>query len=451
VSGDRRGEVRRVAISSYLGNTIEYYDFVLYASAAALIFGPKFFSNLDPGLAVIASLATFATGYVARPAGSVVFGHLGDKVGRKSTLLWTMSLMGLASGLIGLLPTFDQVGILAPILLVILRLVQGFAVGGEWGGAALMTAEHAPPGRRGFITSFAQAGVPSGGLLSTLAMAAVALLPRDQLLSWGWRLPFLVSFALLGLGLYVRLRVSESPLFAEMVRLERDSRRPLAVVFRHHRAAVGRGIATALIPIMTSTLFGSFAVSYAVRIGYPQSAVLSALSVAWALAIVTTPIYGTLSDRVGRRSVYLTGAIGFAVLAFPIFWMINSGSLPQLFIAFAVVFGLASNLTSAGLAAQLSEMFSTESRFSGVSVAYAGASVVAGFLPLIASGLLAAAGGGTHIEPVAVLVVVICLFSAVVVRTAPRTGAGLVAGSKGGDDLQLQHFVPEEVERHGQP
>lgn len=399
-------EVRRVVISSYLGNTIEYYDFILYASAAALIFGPLFFSDLSPAAATIASFATFATGYVARPLGAVVFGHLGDRVGRKSTLLATMIIMGIASGSIGLLPTQGQVGVLAPVLLVTLRILQGFAVGGEWGGAALMSAEHAPPGRRGFFTSFAQAGIPSGGLLSSIAMTVIALMPRDQMLAWGWRIPFLVSFGLLVIGLYVRFRISESPLFAELERAQHKARTPLAQVFRHHRGSVLRGIFIAVPPLMGSTLYGSFAVSYAVtQRGFEQATVLAALSLAWLLNILTTPLFGVLSDRFGRRPIHVAGAVVFFLAVYPFFLALQSGSALLLFVAMAFVFAVASNMMNANLAAVLSEMFSTAGRYTGVSTAYQGATLLAGFTPLVAGSLTAAAGGGVGYVVLAVLAV----------------------------------------------
>lgn len=440
-------EVRRVAVSSFIGNAIEFYDFILFASAAALIFGPLFFSNLDPALGTIVSFATLATGYVARPLGGIVLGYLGDRVGRKAVLLATMIMMGTASGVIGLLPTYAQIGAAAPILLVILRLVQGFAVGGEWGGAALLAAEHAPPHRRGWFTALGQAGLPAGGLLSTVAMALVTLLPREQLFSWGWRIPFLISFVLLGLGLYVRLHVAESPLFEELAAEQRSRRRPFSDLVRRP-AALLRGIVTGIPPIMISSLFGSFAVSYAVAIGHSRALVLWALGAGWAGAIVMTPLYGKLSDKVGRRPVYLGGVLGLAVGCFPMFWMINSGSPVLLFVSLFVAFAFISVSMSGALAAVLAEMFPTESRYTAVSVAYQGAGLAAGFVPLIAGSLLAAAGGGRNIWLVAVFAIGVALAAAVVVASgresrgtdlrtagrerAPRPATAVVEPMRGG-------------------
>ncbi|MFI5613386.1 MFS transporter [Amycolatopsis sp. NPDC051903] len=428
-------EVRRVAVSSFIGNAIEFYDFILFSSAAALIFGRLFFSDLAPALGTIVSFATLATGYVARPLGGIVLGYVGDRVGRKTVLLATMITMGLASGLIGLLPTYAHIGAAAPILLVVLRLVQGFAVGGEWGGAALLAAEHAPPERRGWITALGQAGLPAGGLLSTIAMALVALLPQEQLFSWGWRIPFLISFALLGVGLYVRLHVAESPLFEELAAEQRQRRRPLRHIARRPWPLV-RGAITAVPPISISSLFGSFAVSYAVGIGFSRATVLWALGVAWVGAIVMTPVYGRLSDRVGRRPVYLGGAIGLAVAVFPLFWMINSGSAVLLFIAMFLAFTLISVAMSAALAAVLAEMFPTESRYTAVSVAYQAAGLGAGFVPLIAGSLLAAGGGGRNIGLVCAFTIAVAVVAAVIVlfgresRGVDLRDAGAAGGTR---------------------
>lgn len=406
-------EIRRVTVSGFLGNTIEYYDFILYSSAAALFIGPLFFSGLSPALGTLVSFATLATGYVARPLGGIVLGRLGDRIGRKPVLLITMLIMGVGTGLIGALPTYAQIGAAAPLLLVLLRLVQGFAIGGEWAGAALLTAEHAPDGRRGLITAFAQSGVPLGSLLSALAMAAVSLLPQEKLMTWGWRLPFLVSFLMLGVGLYVRTRISESPLFDELETAARRQRRPVTQVLRRP-GALFRGVAATIPPVMGSTLFGSFALSYAVGIGYTRSEVLVALGIAWAAAILTTPLYGMLSDRIGRRPVYLFGAIGLAALAFPMFWAINSLSTIWLTVALVVDFAVISVAMSGPLAALLSEMFSTDVRYTGVSLSYQVATIIAGFTPLLAGGLLALAGGGRNVGWICAFVAAVSLLAAAI-------------------------------------
>ncbi|MDL5156138.1 MFS transporter [Actinomycetospora termitidis] len=384
-------EVRRVAISSYLGNTIEFYDFILYGSAAALVFGPLFFSDLSPALATVASFATLASGYVARPLGGIVLGHFGDAIGRKKVLLLTMVLMGLASGAIGLLPTYEQIGVAAPLLLVLLRILQGFAVGGEWGGAVLLTAEHAPGRRRGFLVAIGQTGLATGGLLSTVAMALVALLPAEQLFSWGWRLPFLVSFLLLGLGLYMRLRVSESPVFRELENRPRPPRVPLVRIVRTPGLLL-RSVAAALPSTVATALFGTYMISYAGVLGYSRPTILTSLCIAWAAAIVLLPLFGLLTDRIGRRPVFVFGAVSLAVVVYPAFLAVRTGSMLALTAIMVFVSAISSNACVSALAPLLSEMFPTSVRYTGVSMAYQLASLLAGLSPLVASSLVAGLG-----------------------------------------------------------
>ena len=420
-------EARRVALSSFLGNTIEFYDFLLYSSAAALIFGPLFFSNLSPALGTIASFATLATGYVARPLGGMFFGHLGDRIGRKSTLIATMLVMGISSGLIGLMPTHAQAGALAPILLVVLRLAQGFAVGGEWGGATLMAAEHAPAGKRGRYTGIAQMGLPLGGLLSTVVFVGVTQLPQQQLLGWGWRVPFLVSFVLLGVGLYLRMRIDESPVFATMAQHRADRRTPIVEAFRRHWRNIVRGIVLCFPAVMVTSLFGSFAVSYAAGNGWSRPTVLAALSTAWGTSVICTGVYARLSDRFGRRPVYLAGAIGLALAIYPTFLVIDNHVVWALFLALPLVLSITTCAMSATFGALLSEMFGTETRYTSVSVAYQTGSVLAGFTPVVAGALLTAAGGGTHSTLIAITAIVLTILAASVAVTLPESKGSSLA------------------------
>ena len=431
-------EVRRVTLSTYAGNTIEYYDFILYGSASALVFGPLFFTGLSPTMATMASFGTLATGYLCRPFGGMLFGYLGDRFGRKPMLLATMVMMGLATGLIGLLPTRSEIGLWAPFMLIILRLFQGIAVGGEWGGAALMTAEHAPPARRGWITAIGQAGQPTGGALALGAMAVVALLPPEDLMIWGWRIPFLVSFALLFIAMYMRVRISESPVYVEQE--EADQRRkvrrkPVRELLTTQTGAVVRGLLMSIPPSLMVTLISTFCVSYAVAAGHSRTTVLAAVGVAFAAAIPTGPLYGRLSDRLGRLPVYTAGALGFAALAFPLFWAIDSMSTVWLFVAFVTAYAIIAPAISAGLAAILSEMFSTSVRYTGVSVSFQTAAIISGVFPVVATSLLAL--DDQNPIWVSVFILVIALLSALMaIKMRESKGMRLgIANEKGSLDV----------------
>ena len=324
-----RREVRRVVLSSYLGSTIEFYDFLLYATAAAIVFAPVFFSNLSPVAGTIASMGTFAVGYLARPLGGVIFGHFGDRHGRKSMLLISMTIMGVASFLIGLVPPASMIGSWGAICLVVLRLCQGIAVGGEWGGAALMSLEHVGGKGRGFAASFTNAGAPTGSLLGTVALAIVALLPEDDFLSWGWRIPFLLSAVMLVVGLYVRVKVSESPMFAEAAKKEAaknesskaksKAKKPLPLLSILKRP---RNLLLVAFGCMASfgiqTMFTTFAIGYAANSGITRTQSLVAFAICQFFAIFTLLAFARLSDRVGRRPVMLFGLTAFAVLIYPI-------------------------------------------------------------------------------------------------------------------------------------
>ncbi|MFE0172142.1 MFS transporter [Streptomyces sp. NPDC059002] len=400
-------QLRRVALSGLLGTAVEFYDFLVYGTVAALVFGDLFFPEADSAVGTIAAFGTFAAGYVARPLGGIVFGHFGDRVGRKSMMLMTMVMMGAGSFLIGLLPTYDVIGVWAPVLLVLLRVVQGIAIGGEWGGATLMVAEHAGERPRGLWTSFTQLGAPLGTLLSTAVVTLVSTLPDEQFRAWGWRVPFLLSLVLLAAGLYIRLKVEESPLFAaeRRERGERPqqgtARPPLLEVLRRPRsvlvaACVGIG------PFTAQSLLTSFLISYAVDHGYTRSQVLTGVTVASATALVMMPLASMASDRFGRRPVVFTGAALSAATAFPVLALVDSGRPGLLVLACVIGHGIAQSTMYGPLGALLTEMFGTRVRYTGASLGYQTATLLgAGCSPLVASGLLATYDSST---PVALLI-----------------------------------------------
>ncbi|MER5629187.1 MFS transporter [Streptomyces nitrosporeus] len=418
----RRVESRRIALSSFVGSAIEFYDFLLYGAAASLVFNELFFTDLNPLAGTVAAFGTLAVGYVARPLGGIVFGHFGDRVGRKSMLVLTMTLMAFASFAIGLLPTYEAIGIWAPLLLVACRLVQGIAVGGEWGGAALMAMEHASAGRRGLMASFANMGGPAGAVLATAVFAAFSALPEDDFLAWGWRVPFLLSLLLMAIGLFIRMKVTESPVFAEAQRRaarEAAGRNPvkqeapLLTVLRRYRKNIVLSCLGGCAALVLQSLLATFMLTYATGVGFERSTVLLAQTVSSALHIFTIPAFALLSDRVGRRPVMITGALVTAAAAFPLFALVNSGSVALLFAAYIIGNPILQASMYGPMAAFVSEMFGTRARYTGASLGYQLASTLgAGTAPLIASSLLAGPGGGTGSAPVSVYLIGVCLISA---------------------------------------
>ncbi|MFD3843917.1 MFS transporter [Streptomyces sp. NPDC058642] len=436
-AAERTRQLRLVAASGLLGTAVEFYDFLVYGTVAALVFGELFFPGADPAVGTIAAFGTFAAGYVARPLGGILFGHFGDRLGRKSMLLLTMGLMGGASFLIGLLPTYDTIGVWAPVLLIALRVVQGIAIGGEWGGATLMVVEHAGERRRGLWSSFTQMGAPLGSLLSTAVVAYVVTLPKDDFAAWGWRVPFLFSVALLGVGLFVRLKVVESPLFAEVKKDRAESRLPILDVLRNPRpvllaCGVGIGAFTA------QSLLTSYMIAYATGIGYARPQVLNALTVSACVALVVLPCASALSDRIGRRPVVLAGAIASAALAFPVLALVDSGSPGLLILAVVLGHGIAQSTMYGPLGALLTEMFGTKVRYTGASLGYQGATLVgAGFSPMIAGSLVAGSGNST---PVALLLCGGAAITAVTVCFVRETHRGTL------DDSAARPSVPRTEE-----
>ncbi|MEU4537762.1 MFS transporter [Streptosporangium sp. NPDC023825] len=413
-------QLRRAVASSFLGSVIEYYDFLLYATASAVVFSKIFFSSLDPLTATVASFGTFATGYLARPLGGVIFGHFGDRLGRKRMLVLTMTLMGLASFLIGVLPTYEQVGALAPVALVVLRVLQGVAIGGEWGGAVLMSAEHATS-RRGLWAGFTNAGAPFGMVLSTGVLSGTAaVLGEEAFLSWGWRVPFLLSILLLAVGLFVRLRVAETPVFEAAG--GRAARVPLLEVFRHHPRALLLGVGVGLSAFVAQGTLTTYLIAYGVRTGFTRQAVLNGLTLSSALAVVGIVACAALSDRVGRRPVVLAGALLMAAFGFALFPMVNTGSVTVLVIALVLGQAVIHPLMFGPLAALYAELFPTRNRYTGASLGYQVAGLGAGLGPLLFAQLDASSGGGST-TTISVIIAVCCLLTVVCVLALRETSA----------------------------
>ena len=400
-----------MALASLIGTTIEWYDFFLYGTAAALVFNRLFFPNSDPLMGTLLAFGTYAVGFVARPVGGIIIGHYGDKVGRKSMLVLTLMIMGVATFFIGLLPTYAQIGIWAPIALVVLRLAQGFGVGGEWGGAVLMAVEHAPPGRRGFYGSWPQIGVPAGLLLANGVFFYFSGLPDEQFITWGWRVPFLLSIFLVFVGLLIRMRILETPAFARIKETSAEARQPIVEVIRMYPKQVLLAMGARFAENGGFYIYSVFVITYATQIvKFDQQTVLYGILIGAALELLAIPFFGALSDRVGRRPVYLFGAVVTAVFAYPLFWLIDSGSTAALWSGIAIAFVLSHAAMYAPQAAFLSELFGTRVRYSGASLGAQLASVFAGALaPLIATALLRAGyrGGAISLYVVGLAIVTI--------------------------------------------
>jgi metabolite-proton symporter len=407
----QRTPLRRVIAASLIGTTIEWYDFFLYGSAAALVFSHVFFPQSDPFVGTLLAFGTYAVGFVARPIGGIVFGHYGDRIGRKKLLMLSLVLMGVATMLIGLLPGYNQIGIWAPAGLILLRLVQGFAVGGEWGGAVLMAAEHGNAARRGFWASWPQAGVAAGNLLAAGVLALMArLLIEADFLSWGWRVPFLLSALLVAVGWYIRNRVAESRMFEEsLAEAETPPKLPALDVLRERPGAVVLGAGLRVGENISYYILTAFSLTFLVDVsGESRALALNALLIGAAVQFFAIPFFGHLSDRIGRRRVYALGAFGLAGWSFAMFQLLASGSSGAIILALVV--GLVLHGAMYGpQAAMIAELFPTRIRYSGASIAYQLTAIFAGSLaPLIAVWLYKAYHSAL---PVAIYVALACLIS----------------------------------------
>ncbi|MET8573598.1 MFS transporter [Streptomyces sp. NPDC005012] len=400
----------RVAFASFVGTALEWYDYYLFGTAAAIVFNRLYFTSLNPTAATLAAFATFGVGFAARPIGAVVFGWLGDRIGRRPALLITVVMIGVATGLIGLLPGYATIGIAAPLLLVLLRLLQGIAVGGEWGGAVTLAVEHAPPAKRARYAALPQIGSPVGTLLSSGAFTLVLLMPEDTFDSWGWRLPFLAAFPMLLIAVYIRRRVEESPLFEELLKQDERTKVPAVAVFRTAWRRLLIAIVSALLGVGGFYILTTFVISYgADTLGLSRSLMVNATLVAAVVEIAVILVVGRYADRLGPGRVTFWGGLASALIAFPVFWMIDTENAAL--VVLAVTLGIAClSVAYAVSGALLTELFPANLRYSGVALAYNLAGALTGFLPFAATALLDMSGGASW--PVGLLLVGLSLATA---------------------------------------
>ncbi|MBY4274891.1 MHS family MFS transporter [Rhodococcus fascians] len=452
----RAANQRRVAMATVVGTTIEWYDFFIYSTAAGLVFSQVFFAPAGTELGLLLSFATVGISFVFRPFGAVLAGHFGDRIGRRAMLVLTLLLMGGATSLIGLLPTYETAGILAPILLLALRIVQGISAGGEWGGAVLMAVEHAPENRRGRAGAFPQLGVPLGMLLAAgmTALMTGVISPGDEFVEWGWRIPFLLSFVLIGVGYFIRRSIDESPVFSEIADRKQQTKLPIFELFRKHW----------LLVILAAFVFagnnaagymttGGFITSYATKpdgpVGLGRTPVLLAITASAALWAIFIYLSGYASDRIGRKRTYLIGYTGLVVTVFPMFFFVNSGNIWLLFLGLALfTFGL--GMSYGPQAAWYSEIFPASVRFSGIAISYALGAVIGGaFAPTIATALVGSTGSIYSVGVYLLAMFVLAIAATVVLRD--RTGIELGIENQAQQEVGATIFdsrrAPEQSEQ----
>lgn len=370
---------------------MEWYDFFAYSTAAAIVFGQIFFpKNASPLIGTLSAFATFAIGFVARPVGGIIFGHIGDRYGRKASLVWTLFIMGFATFMIGLLPSYSQIGLLSPALLVLVRILQGVASGGEWGGGVLMISESAPPHQRGYLAAYSQLGVGAGFVLSSTAFLAVQMLPKEDFLAWGWRLPFLFSIVIFAIGVFIRRKLPETSDFAEAESQGKKPEMPILDVIKRHPKEILMAMGLRMAENGAAYIFLAFSLVYGKYLGLPTPLMLSSVTAAIIVEMITMVLWGRLSDKIGRKPVYLIGTLGLILMAFPFFLLINSKQPALIYCAFILGTAFCHGAMIGTLPALVGEMFSTEVRYSGVALGHEVASIFAGGLsPVIATALLA--------------------------------------------------------------
>jgi MHS family shikimate/dehydroshikimate transporter-like MFS transporter len=414
-------QMRRVVSSSVIGTAVEWYDFLIYGTASALVFGKLFFPSSDPTVGTIAAFATYAVGFLARPLGAAIFGHYGDKIGRKKMLAATIIIMGIGTFLIGCLPTYDQIGILAPILLVVLRLLQGIGLGGEWGGAVLMVVENAPARHRGVLGSLVQVGNPIGNLAAVGIFAALSHLPESDFLTWAWRIPFLLSILLVGVGLFIRMRLEETPAFRAVEAGNAVAKLPVVEVLTEHRRAFLTAVGLKISEIAWASIGSVFAISYVTgSLGLPRSVILNGLLWASFVALFSIPLFGWMSDRVGRKTMFYASCVFAILFAFPFFSLLDTRdpTIITLTIVVAISFG---QMIGFGIGAPFySELFKARLRYSGASLGFQiGAAISGGLTPFVAASLMAWSGGGTW--PISLYLIGAALITIVATAYAPET------------------------------
>jgi MFS transporter, MHS family, shikimate and dehydroshikimate transport protein len=418
-SGGFGTSIGTIAFASAIGTTIEWYDFFLFGVVTPLVLNKLFFPNFDPLVGTLLAYTTFFVGFISRPIGGIIFGHYGDRIGRKTVLVLTILIMGVATFLIGCLPTYASVGIWAPVMLLILRIFQGIGIGGEWGGAVLMAVEHSPTGRRGFYGSWPQIGVPAGLLLSSGMVYLLSYLPEADFFAWGWRIAFLISAVLVAVGLYIRLKIMETPAFTRIQETKKVAHVPFFELIRTHGKNTLLGLGARYIEGVTFNIFGVFVVGYlAGTLGLPRQTALAGVMIASAIMIIMLPIYGNLSDKIGRRRMFAVAGVLIGLLSFPSFWLMQTKEPFLVWLAIAIPFAIVYPAVYGPQAALFSELFDTRVRYTGISFVYQFSGIYAsGLTPIIATALLPAGGGKPWLICLYVLFVSIISAASVIAMT----------------------------------
>lgn len=421
-SASRTAKIKRVVVSSVIGTAVEWYDFLIHGTATALVFNRVFFPLSDPALSTIAAFGTYAVGFLARPLGAAIFGHFGDRVGRKAMLVMTILIMGLGTFLIGLLPTYDQIGSTAPILLVALRLLQGIGLGGEWGGAVLMVVENSPASNRGLLGSMVQIGLPIGNLAAIGMFAALSQMPESDFLAWAWRVPFLMSIVLAGIGLYIRLKLEETPVFREIEARNDVVRRPLVEILARHRRPFFTAIGLKLSEVTYATITGVFAISYVTgTLAMPRNVIINAIFLAAVVALVMIPVFGWLSDRIGRKRMFYAGCLFAMAFAFPMFWLLDTKDPLIITLTIIAAITFAQMVGFAVSASWYSELFAPRLRYSGTSLGFQVGATMGGVTPFAAATFMAWTGGATW--PISVYLIALATITFFAAMVAPETAS----------------------------